>query len=116
MFPTDNKSATGQAEQPAATPTPAPEGQAPEAPKPPDMITLIVSPQDSVTLNYMMLAGAKLNLVLRSPGDDQRIPTDAVTLQFILDQYNIPFPAKLPYGADPRVDKLAYPGETPTAP
>jgi Flp pilus assembly protein CpaB len=114
-FPSENKTAGATTDQAAATPTPVPEGQAPEAALPPDMITIIVSPQDAVSLNYMMLAGARLNLVLRSPGDDQRIPTDAVTLQFILDQYNIPFPAKLPYGQDPRVDQMIYPYETPTA-
>ena len=35
----------------------------------PDVVTLIVSPQDAVTLNYLMLAGANLNMVLRSAGD-----------------------------------------------
>jgi Flp pilus assembly protein CpaB len=63
----------------------------------PDMVTLIVSPQDAVTLNYLMLTGANLNLVMRSAGDDTKIETEAVTLQFILDQHRIPNPAKLPY-------------------
>jgi pilus assembly protein CpaB len=75
----------------------------------PDIISLIVSPQDAVTLNYLMLSGAKLNLVLRSNGDDQRISTESVTLQFILDQYNFPNPAKLPYGIEPAVRDLQYP-------
>lgn len=81
----------------------------PEQPGAKDLISLIVTPQDAVALNYLMLSGAKLNLVLRSTGDDQRIPTEAVTLQFILDQYNIPIPAKLPYGIQPRVDELIFP-------
>ncbi len=94
-----------------ATPTPeaAPaEGQAEQAQPParPDIITLVVSPQDAVTINYLLLSGSNLNLVMRSAGDADRIPTDAVTLQFILDQYNIPFPAKLPYGQEPRIDKI----------
>lgn len=66
----------------------------------PELITLIVSPQDAVTLNYMMLSGAKLNLALRSASDTQQTDTEAVTLQFIMDQYKIPYPAKLPYGID----------------
>jgi Flp pilus assembly protein CpaB len=70
----------------------------------PDMVTLIVSPQDAVTLNYLMLTGANLNLVMRSAGDDTKIETEAVTLQFILDQHRIPNPAKLPYGLEPRID------------
>ncbi len=98
----------------AAAPTtedvqPTPAGQeAVAAPTPvaavADVATLIVSPQDAVTLNYLMLSNANLNLVLRSAGDDQRIDTEAVTLQFVFDQYRIPVPAKLPYSTNPRVD------------
>ena len=86
------------AEQQQVAPTPTP------VPLPPDVITLIVSPQDAVTLNYLMLAGANLNMVLRSAGDTDVQTTEAVTLQFILDQYQIPNPAKLPYGLEPRID------------
>jgi len=76
---------------------------------PPDIITLIVTPQDAVTLNYLVYAGAKLSLALRSAQDDTRIQTDAVTLQFLLDQYLIPIPAKLPFGIEPRIDTLVPP-------
>jgi Flp pilus assembly protein CpaB len=69
-----------------------------------DVATLIVSPQDAVTINYLMLSNVSLNLVLRSAGDDQKIDTEAVTLQFVLDQHRIPIPAKLPYGINPRID------------
>lgn len=69
-----------------------------------DVATLIVSPQDAVTINYLMLSNVTLNLVLRSAGDDQKIDTEAVTLQFVLDQHRIPIPAKLPYGINPRKD------------
>jgi len=92
---------------PAAQPTPATEQQTTTTSYP-DSITLIVNPQDAVTLNYLILAGGKLNLVMRSAGDDQRIATEAVTLQFVIDQYGIPNPAKLPYGLEPRFD--AFPG------
>lgn len=98
---------------PAPTPTPAPEGEGAGTVTSgygnPDIISLIVSPQDAVTLNYLMLSGAQLNLALRGAGDDQRIPTEAVTLQFLMEQYGIPYPAKLPYGIQPRVDEMIYP-------
>jgi len=77
----------------------------------PDTITLIVAPQDAVTLNYLIYAGAELTLVLRRSGDTQRVQTEAVTLQYLMDQYNISLPAKLPYGTDPRMDVA-----TPIAP
>lgn len=104
--------------QPAAQPTPnatqqaeAPaEGQATATPAPPKprLITLVVSPQDAVTLNYLYSyyprGGVRLSMALRSVGDDTRVQTEAVTLQFLLDQYRIPVPVKLPYGVEPRAD------------
>ncbi len=83
---------------PNTTPTPAPVI---------DKITLIVSPQDAVTINYIMLnQGAKINLVLRSAQDAKQTKTEAVTLQFLMDQYSIPLPSKLPYGLQPAETQL----------
>ena len=75
----------------------------------PGSITLIVSPQDNLILNYLALSGAQLSLALRSAGDQQAFTTDPVTLQYIMDTKNIPAPAKIPYGVAPRVDALVYP-------
>jgi Flp pilus assembly protein CpaB len=104
------------APQPQAgiTPAPADPNAPPEQAQPtavpvipvPDVITLIVSPQDAVTLNYLMLAGARINLVMRAAGDTDTVQTEAVTLQFVMDQYGIPNPAKLPYGIEPRTDSF----------
>ncbi len=113
------KATGGQVVQP--TPTAVPQGQQaaapPAPPAPPDIITLVVSPQDAVTLNHILLTGpsAKINLALRSAGDTSQIQTEAVTLQFIMDQYKIPVPAKLPYGTEPRLPDagLAYPTLAP---
>lgn len=77
--------------------------------QPPDIITLIVSPQDAVTLTYMMYANIPLNLTLRRSGDTSRQATEAATLQFLLSQYNIPVPVKLAYGMTPRIDFLSLP-------
>ena len=37
------------------------------------------------------------------------LATEAATLQFLLSQYNIPVPAKLPYALQPRIDALTSP-------
>jgi len=79
------------------------------APQPPDIVTLIVSPQDAVTLSYMIYTNAKITLTLRNPSDRSRLATEAATLQFLLSQYNIPIPAKLPYALQPRIDALIAP-------
>ena len=67
----------------------------------PDIVTFIVSPQDSITLSYLMHTDADLSLTLRNPSDQLRQATEASTLQFLLSQYNIPVPAKLPYSLEP---------------
>jgi len=87
-----------------------------EPPPPPDLVTLIVTPQDAVTMNYLLFSGAKLTLALRGAGDDSRIQSEAVTLQYLLDQYNIPVPVKLPYGTEPRIGTMeapVLPNDTP---
>jgi Flp pilus assembly protein CpaB len=73
------------------------------------VITLIVSPQDAVALTQLLYSGAQLTLALRSAGDDTRVQTESVTLQYLLEQYNITIPAKLPTGIEPPVRELKPP-------
>jgi len=86
------------------------------APPAPDIVTLIVSPQDAISLTYMMHSNVKLTMVLRSANDAPDASTEglqAVSLQFLLSQYNIPLPAKLPYALEPRIDSLPDVGAAP---
>ena len=87
--------------QPAQQPA---EGEAPAAP---DIVTLIVSPQDAIMLTYLTYTQTQIQLTLRNPSDQSRQATEAATLQFLLSQYNIPVPAKLPYAVEPRINVLA---------
>jgi Flp pilus assembly protein CpaB len=125
-FLTPSEKAALEATKPAPTATPEPgaeqppqEGEATPTPMPapPDVITLIVSPQDAVTLNYLIYGGAQLTIALRNPRDTELATTEAVTLSYLLDQYNIPIPVKLPYGLQPAVTELIppqLPNDTPT--
>lgn len=81
----------------------------PAAPAAPDLVTLIVSPQDSITLSYLVYTNARIALTLRNPIDQARLATEASTLQFLLSQYNIPVPAKLPYAMHPALTTLISP-------
>ena len=90
-------------------PPPAPGEDTEQAPAAPDVVTLIVSPQDATSLTYMLYGGAKLTLTLRGTNDTSRVETEAGTLQFLLSQYVIPVPAKLPYASEPRIDSLTEP-------
>jgi len=75
----------------------------------PDIITLMVSPQDSISLNYFVYSGAILSMSLRNPNDNSRIDAQSATLTSLLTQYNISLPSKLPYAQQPRLDILAPP-------
>ena len=107
MFALDDSPAAPAAAP--AEPVATEEAPAPTGPAYPGSITIVVSPQDTLILNYLALAGAKLSLALKSAGDGAQFSTDPVTLQYIMDQKNIPAPVKLPYGVEPRVDTLLYP-------
>jgi Flp pilus assembly protein CpaB len=101
-----------QANTSEATPTPAPSDQAQAEPVivKPDIITLMVSPQDAVTLTYLVYSGSKITLSLRNPNDETPISQpDSATLEYLLTQYDIPVPAKLPYATQPRMDVLQEP-------
>jgi pilus assembly protein CpaB len=95
---------------PTATPVAVATQSAPVTGKTyPGSVTLIVSPQDTIVLNYLLLSGAKLTMALKGAGDSSYYTTDPVTLQYIMDQKNIPSPVKLPYAIEPRVDTITYP-------
>jgi hypothetical protein len=87
------------------------EGTAQKAPKPAPAplvapLTLAVSRQDAMVLDYAQLMGAHLTFVLRRTGDEGRDTTESVTLQYMLDRFNIEMPPKLPYGVEPRITAL----------
>jgi pilus assembly protein CpaB len=111
-FPLDPLAKTSGVE-----PTPAPAAATTSTPiQPPEEMTLIVRPQDSITLNYLMLSGAKISLALRAAGDIDPAAVEAVTLQYLFQTYNIPNPPKTNFGTEPRKDSLNYPDEVAPAP
>jgi pilus assembly protein CpaB len=75
----------------------------------PDIVTLIVSPQDALALNWAIKAGIDLVLTLRAPGDTSADETTSVTLQYLLDNYDITVPIRLPIGLEPRLDNVIRP-------
>lgn len=95
--------------QAGTTPTPDTQVQKTNVIRP-DIVTLMVTPQDAVVLTYLIHSGADITLTLRNPNDfDFKTTTDAATLQYLLSQYNIPVPAKLPYATQPRIDEMIPP-------
>jgi len=90
---------------PNVTPSPA-QAQQQAAP---DIVTLMVNPQDSISLNYFVYSGTMLTMTLRNPNDTSRFAAESATLTSLLTQYNISLPSKLPYAMQPRIDQLVPP-------
>ncbi len=90
---------------PNATPSPAQAQQQAS----PDIVTLIVNPQDSISLNFFVYSGAILTMTLRHPDDRSLIDAQVTNLSSLLAQYGISLPSKLPYGTQPRIDILVPP-------
>jgi Flp pilus assembly protein CpaB len=100
----------GTNSQAVPTPTPVPGTTTAPVFVRPDIITIVVTPQEAVTLIYLLNSGTQMTLTLRGPSEDvSRVETEAATLQFLLSQYRIPVPAKLPYAMEPRLDAIIPP-------
>ncbi len=85
------------AERPPSVPTPKP---------PPDIITLAVSPQDAVVLVWAIDSRIPITLALRSATDISQVPTQAVSLEYIMSNYNISAPNRLPYALEPALRSI----------
>jgi Flp pilus assembly protein CpaB len=97
--PTPAQPAEGEAaaERPVAVPTAVPA---------PDIITLAVSPQDAVVLVWAVDAKLPVTLALRAATDISQVPTQPVTLEYIMSNYNISAPNRLPYALEPALRSI----------
>jgi Flp pilus assembly protein CpaB len=102
--PTPAPTATGPASaQQAARGTPLP---ATTAPPRPDIVALAVSPQDAVTIVWLIEARLPITFALRSVGDSSKVPTDQVTLDYIMQQYRISVPGKTDFSIEPAIRSI----------
>jgi pilus assembly protein CpaB len=92
-----------------AVATPAPTPGAASVSAGPDSATLLVSPQDALVLNYLLLSGAKLSLALLSTQGTGNVAVNAVNAQTLMESKSIPYPSKLPWGVEPALTQLSYP-------
>ena len=103
---------------PNATPTAAPSPT--PTPLPPQLITVAVSPQEALVLDYINRLherfpdAVQYTYTLRSAGDTSLAETQSVTLQYMVDTYKISLPSKLNYGLDSTV--VVHPTPAPTTP
>lgn len=92
----------------APPPTPTPPGLilATEVPPRPDIVTLAVDPQEAVMITWLVEAGVPVTFALRSAGDRSLIPTDSVTLDYILSEFDIVPPTPVDYTIEPAIRSI----------
>ncbi len=110
-FALDEDAAAAQVPDEGVGAPPPPEGQqaAVVQTQPPDIITLIVTPQDALALNFAMKTGTHMTLTLRAPNDTEVTETTSVTMQYLIESYDITIPTKLPYAQQPPLENLVTP-------
>jgi len=97
--PTVDPNAVVEAEDGAAEPTPAASDR-------PTIITLAVRPQDAIVLTYMAEASIPMTFALRSARTQGLPDTSPVTLNYILQTYNIQVPEALNFGIEPAIRSI----------
>ncbi len=112
-YPTAEEEELGMDPLAPPTPTPVPEDveqQGPPAPPPkpimPQVLVLAVTQQEALVIKFAFEMNANIDFVLRAVGDQALYQTNAVTLQYLMETYNIAVPPKLQYGIEPPVFNL----------
>ncbi|RMG88980.1 MAG: Flp pilus assembly protein CpaB [Chloroflexi bacterium] len=82
----------------------------PQAPTPvpprPDIITLGVPPQDAVVLTWIIEARLPITFALRSATDTSQIPTEAVTLDYLMQNFQVELPPRRPFALEPAITSI----------
>lgn len=112
-YPTFEEEIRGIDPQAPPTPTPLPEGEEeagvpaePPAPPQPTVMVLAVTPQEALVIKFAWEINADIDFALRAVGDQALYQTNAVTLQYLMETYNIAVPPKLQYGVEPPIYRL----------
>jgi Flp pilus assembly protein CpaB len=88
----------------------ATDGQSTPVPTPtesrPDLVILGVTPQDAVVLTHFIEARLPITFALRAASDTSRVPTDPVTLDYIMTEFNIQLPGRRPYSIEPAIRSI----------
>ena len=78
----------------------APAGGPTGTPRRPDVVLLIVSPQQALILQWLRETDSIIDLALRGATDRAPVDTSTVTLQYLFDNFNITLPPKLDFAVD----------------
>lgn len=104
------RASSASAPEAAPTPAPAPVGGTNATPTPlpprPDIVAIAVSPQEAVVLAYYVEAKIPITFALRPANETGIASVRQVDLDYIMDQYRIVLPRKLPYSIEPAIRSI----------
>jgi len=72
----------------------------------PDIVVVAVEPQEALVMTWLIEAGVPLNFFLRSAADNSRALTDAVTLGYIMDTYEVTLPPQREFSIQPAIEEI----------
>ena len=70
------------------------------------IVVVAVTPQEALVMTWLIEAGVPLNFLLRSAADNSRVLTDAVTLGYIMDSYEIALPPPRDFSIEPAIREI----------
>lgn len=88
------------AEEGEPTPTPPPALAPTATPPPPDVMVVALQPQQQLLLRYAVEVNAQILFALRGVNDGQLYSVDNLTLDFLLERFNVEIPPNLGYSVE----------------
>ncbi|MCA9953306.1 MAG: hypothetical protein H6657_07105 [Ardenticatenaceae bacterium] len=98
-------------EEGAPTPTPPPAASPTPTPIPDDVVVVALQPQQQLLLRYAVGVNAQVFLALRGVNDGQLYSVENMTLDFLLERFNVEIPPNLGYSVETIVRQVT---PTPT--
>ncbi|HLF26778.1 MAG TPA: Flp pilus assembly protein CpaB [Anaerolineae bacterium] len=89
-----------EGEIPTPTPGVAPGATPTGTPPRPNVVILIVAPQQALILQWLRESDAIIDLALRGATDRAPVDTSTVTLQYLFDSFNVTLPPKLDFAVN----------------
>lgn len=108
LIPTPTPEAVEEGEP---TPTPPPVINPTATPSPADVVVVALQPQQQLLLRYAVEVNAQVFFALRGVNDGQLYSVENMTLDFLLDRFNVEVPPNLGYSVEATIKQV-----TPTPP
>lgn len=108
LIPTPTPEAVAEGEP---TPTPQPVANPTATPSPADVVVVALQPQQQLLLRYAVEVNAQVFFALRGVNDGQLYSVENMTLDYLLERFNVEVPPNLGYSVEATIRQV-----TPTPP